>query len=534
MTGDSRAGPSCCSPKRKVRNERAGLPSRLVGRFRFLPVVFAQPFSWPSGGFLPEATPGLFGSDTLHAMLELRFRSSLFCVASLVLLCPASAAAEVYVAEFGGGSVVDVEPGGDLTGVERFATGLTTPTGMCIGPGGDIYVSEWDAGEVTIITDGGDFTDATPFATGLTTPSSLVCSEDQILVAEFNSGEVTDITAGGDFAAADPFASGLPAIVGLLGTSDGTLYATPQGTDSVYDITGGGDFSLLPPYATGGGTPRGMTETLEGELLVANRDNDTINIFTDGGDMSASVFVSGLNLNEVVASGPTIWAANADADQGAIWNVSDGGDLSALLPHATGILAGNAGVAGILVLPVCGNAIVEAGEDCDESGATMLCNADCTLSACGDGVLNEEAGEACDDGNLDDDDGCSATCEVEEAPGTSSSTGGTSGDDSSTSGDGSTGGDDTTSGDNTTSGPGDSTGSAAETTSTDSTSGNSDGADESTSTGAASSSGGADGAEGETSDGCSCRTDSRSGLGSWGAMLGLLVFVRRRRAPNNP
>ena len=52
-----------------------------------------------------------------------------------------------------------------------------------------------------------------------------------------------------------------------------------------------------------------------------------------------------------------------------------------------------------VVPSTCGNGTVEAGEDCDDSGETATCNADCTTSACGDGVTNTTAGEACDDSN---------------------------------------------------------------------------------------------------------------------------------------
>jgi cysteine-rich repeat protein len=66
--------------------------------------------------------------------------------------------------------------------------------------------------------------------------------------------------------------------------------------------------------------------------------------------------------------------------------------------------------------PVCGNGIVEDGEQCDDGESNSdggPCHLDCTLCpgttpGCGNGVL--EAGEECDDGNLTDGDGCSSTC----------------------------------------------------------------------------------------------------------------------------
>lgn len=48
--------------------------------------------------------------------------------------------------------------------------------------------------------------------------------------------------------------------------------------------------------------------------------------------------------------------------------------------------------------PICGNGIIEDGEACDDGQETANCNLDCTLATCGDGIINEWAGEICDDG----------------------------------------------------------------------------------------------------------------------------------------
>ena len=58
--------------------------------------------------------------------------------------------------------------------------------------------------------------------------------------------------------------------------------------------------------------------------------------------------------------------------------------------------------------PICGDGSVDAGEDCDDSGESKACNADCTTAACGDGKLNAAAGEACDDSGESKD--CNADC----------------------------------------------------------------------------------------------------------------------------
>jgi len=70
-------------------------------------------------------------------------------------------------------------------------------------------------------------------------------------------------------------------------------------------------------------------------------------------------------------------------------------------------------------LPTCGDGVVEGGEACDDGNTVDGdgCQADCTItpeSTCGDGVV--DTGEECDDGNTIDGDGCSAAC-VDEGNG---------------------------------------------------------------------------------------------------------------------
>lgn len=71
--------------------------------------------------------------------------------------------------------------------------------------------------------------------------------------------------------------------------------------------------------------------------------------------------------------------------------------------------------------PHCGDGIVDTdfGETCDDGlnlgGAASECAPGCqgVGSACGDGVLQTDAGEQCDDGNTTSLDGCSEDCAIE-------------------------------------------------------------------------------------------------------------------------
>jgi cysteine-rich repeat protein len=46
--------------------------------------------------------------------------------------------------------------------------------------------------------------------------------------------------------------------------------------------------------------------------------------------------------------------------------------------------------------PVCGNLEVELGEECDDGAATASCDGDCSFPACGDGTFNPSASEGCE------------------------------------------------------------------------------------------------------------------------------------------
>jgi cysteine-rich repeat protein len=60
----------------------------------------------------------------------------------------------------------------------------------------------------------------------------------------------------------------------------------------------------------------------------------------------------------------------------------------------------------------CGNGFEEGGEECDDGNTDNDdgCSNQCTLPVCGDGA--RQGDEECDDGNLIDTDDCSATCKL--------------------------------------------------------------------------------------------------------------------------
>ncbi len=84
------------------------------------------------------------------------------------------------------------------------------------------------------------------------------------------------------------------------------------------------------------------------------------------------------------------------------------GSTTAVTATTTGDTTGTTGEPG-----VCGDSVVDAGEDCDDGNDsnTDNCLDTCVFASCGDGEVQDVI-EACDDGNADNFDGCTDTCEA--------------------------------------------------------------------------------------------------------------------------
>jgi len=78
---------------------------------------------------------------------------------------------------------------------------------------------------------------------------------------------------------------------------------------------------------------------------------------------------------------------------------------------AVGLLWGGCGE---VEKPVCGNGIVEIGEECDDGNAvdTDDCPTTCIAPKCGDGFVQADV-EECDDLNAVETDGCTADCRLD-------------------------------------------------------------------------------------------------------------------------
>ncbi len=166
------------------------------------------------------------------------------------------------------------------------------------------------------------------------------------------------------------------------------------------NATGAFGYSI-PPQEFGGvaGFPMVGSLTNQGPDLVLGLDANAAQIQLGG---SAPVSTP---LNECVG----FW----------FFNVCIGVRITAIEITIDSLIYNNtvmqlSGLAADQASPICGNAVIEAGEECDDGNLISGdgCSSTCQLeSVCGNGALEE--GEECDDGNLDNGDGCSDTCAIE-------------------------------------------------------------------------------------------------------------------------
>lgn len=126
--------------------------------------------------------------------------------------------------------------------------------------------------------------------------------------------------------------------------------------------------------------PCGATETCRGGECVSAQITD----------LSACESPEGCDV--AVPSIPTGGASGTggDTSSGGVLGETGGSESTGGLPGTGGSSPNSS----------CGNGVIdpEEGEVCDDTGESSSCNADCWPARCGDGVVNRSANEACDDG----------------------------------------------------------------------------------------------------------------------------------------
>jgi cysteine-rich repeat protein len=158
----------------------------------------------------------------------------------------------------------------------------------------------------------------------------------------------------------------------------------------------------------------------EGRVCVSGRcRNSSLGFDSDGG----SLMVGDAGAGVAVADGEGRDAAedrqlgsgtppknDAPVEDATVRLADAPADVDAGPPDRPGVPIGTQDAAPETGPPGCGDGVRQAGEACDDGNRIDEdgCTDACTLPTCGDGIT--QAGEECDDGNASDDDRCTKAC----------------------------------------------------------------------------------------------------------------------------
>lgn len=227
---------------------------------------------------------------------------------------------------------------------------------------------------------------------GVTAAVTGCSSDGRIFMSDAHAGTAPALSAGAsgahsntaNSAGSGPASGGTPATAGEAGAHRTAAQAGASGTvGSTGGIRSSGDLGGAAGAQDGGGGTHDY-----GPEMTAGQGGRAGDAHTDG----------------------TAGGMPANGNAGSAGTAQGMGGTQAVEGGTSGESAGGQG-GEATIEPECGNSIMETGEQCDEGSATASCDADCTLVACGDGVVNEPSGEQCDDGNTSaDGNGCDGAC----------------------------------------------------------------------------------------------------------------------------
>lgn len=197
------------------------------------------------------------------------------------------------------------------------------------------------------------------------------------------------------------YANGMPcSIMSNLATC--TINNIPAGSSTmesfVMRITGGATFDSQLPFSVDlpAGDNDAGNDSANGTLTVQSRCGDA---FASGSESCDS---GGVNTYACDYDCSSVYCADGVFNAVAGEQCDDGNNSQ------------GDGCNSSCQIEVCGNSVVDAGEACDMGTSDSIsCDGDCSAATCGDGHVNTQAGESCEDGNTNSGDGCSSTCTIE-------------------------------------------------------------------------------------------------------------------------
>ncbi len=337
-------------------------------------------------------------------------------VGSGVLDCSINAQANLgYVGDFATHIfAIDLSTPGLAGGTNPIITSIATEDTTVTADGKFLLTCDGSNFQPVSVVDLTSRTEASTFP--LMTPCTGVeaCSDGSVLTVEYGGTGVRRLTIdlGGnlsDTGDALPLPNAFNAICGK-GASVG-IALTGSGTIQSFTIPG------LTPVDTRNLASTAISAVLNGagdRLYV--RSGVDVEVFSF--DSTTGAIGATPMLTIPVTSAGTYYGVDQLALNGAgtklyvsensvvnVYDASSGGLLTTITDPAM------SSTTGLCATPsVCGNGIIEGGEACDDMNLVDGdgCDSNCTVTACGNGIVT--MGEACDDGNTNNGDCCSNSC----------------------------------------------------------------------------------------------------------------------------
>jgi hypothetical protein len=209
-------------------------------------------------------------------------RKSLRCkvvfVAAGVLITSGAPAQNLFVANYGGGDIVEFTPGG----VQSTFASLSYARTLGFNSAGNLFVP--DGTSVYEYTSGGV---QSTFVSGVGFPQGIAFDSSGNLYLGSSGGYIYEFTPAG---VQSTFADVGNSQNGLAFNSAGDLFDADPGTGSVYEFTPGG---VKTTFASGLDAPVGLAFNNAGDLFVSDEGSGDIYEYTPGG--AKSTFASGLS-----------------------------------------------------------------------------------------------------------------------------------------------------------------------------------------------------------------------------------------------